>query len=234
MAIQAGLKESKQRLRKEIRQRLRSLNHDDISIQSKVIANKILQMPEYKDAARLSVYMSMPDGEVSTRDIVIDALSEKKKVFVPHIHGRKASSKIIMLALSSLEDFESLRADAWGIPSLGAESVASRENALGGLGTVERGGIVDAGDFGLDMIVMPGMAFDTSKRRLGHGRGYYDRYLQEYHENLNRTGARSPMPHLVGLALREQIVPSGHSIPTGDLDWTLDKIVSSNKDSIVE
>lgn len=161
-----------------------------------MITNKVLKLPEYTNAARLSVYLSMPEGEVSTRDIVIDALSKKKKVFVPYIHGRKASSRLVMLALSSVEDFESLRPDAWGIPSLEAESVASRENALGGFGTVERDEIVDDGNSGLDVIVMPGMAFDTSKRRLGHGRGYYDRYLQKYHELLNRTGAPSPMPHL--------------------------------------
>ena len=33
---------------------------------------------------------------------------------------------------------------------------------------------------GLDLMLVPGVAFDTQKQRIGHGKGYYDRYLLKY------------------------------------------------------
>lgn len=138
----------------------------------------------------------MPQGEVITRDIVVDALNNKKRVFVPHVYGSKGSSQIAMLALESIDDYESLEPDAWGIPSLAAESIASRENALGGYGVDGLGKTSTVDGSGLDLIVMPGMAFDVEGRRLGHGKGYYDRYLHQYRETFQSNGSTTKMPRL--------------------------------------
>ena len=102
-----------------------------------------------------------------------------------------------MLALSSLEDLESLQPDAWGIPTLSKASVSERENALGGFGpltdnVVENEKLVA----GLDLILLPGMAFDSSNARLGHGKGFYDHFLQKYWEMASRTSIPAKMPHL--------------------------------------
>lgn len=137
----------------------------------------------------------MPQGEVATRDIVVSALLENKKVFVPYIYGPKNESQLAMLALDSIDDFENLKPDAWGIPSLAADSVSSRENALGSLGVDGHGEQREARG-GLDLIVMPGMAFDMEGRRLGHGRGYYDRYLQKYQKTFSSNGSVVKMPCL--------------------------------------
>src|SRR3954469_10426818 len=82
----------------------------------------------------------MPTGEVSTHEIVLQALNQGKTVFVPYIYrsqdnnSQKPTTMMEMLALHSTEDLESLKPDAWGIPTLDASSVGGRENALSGYG----------------------------------------------------------------------------------------------------
>lgn len=84
-----------------------------------------------------------------------------------------------MLALANLEDYASLQPDAWGIPSLPSASITSRHNCLD-----ETEGTDTAG---LDLVVMPGVAFDRQFRRLGHGKGYYDYWLQRCQEKFGRV-----------------------------------------------
>jgi len=155
-------------------------------------------MDEYRMAKRISVYLSMDTREIQTRRIVLHALDEGKTVFVPYIHKAKEadtskySSTMSMLALHSRNDYESLQLDKWGIPSLAAESVEQRKNCLGGLGLLdgkptqplfkEQGG--------LDLIVVPGVAFDADRNRLGHGKGYYDKFFSTYALTVKETGAR--------------------------------------------
>jgi 5-formyltetrahydrofolate cyclo-ligase len=146
----------------------------------------LLSMPEYKAARRISVYLSMPGGEVSTSNIVHDALAQGKKVFIPYTY--KASSPkegqptsiMDMVELQSMSDFESLAADKWGIPTPSEDSISSRANCFGSAGI--KNGITPDGSEGLDLIVMPGMAFDSDFGRLGHGKGFYDYFLARCHQ----------------------------------------------------
>lgn len=126
----------------------------------------------------------MPTGELSTRNIVQDALQNGKNVYIPYIHKVDQLSIMDMLALNSMAEFESLQPDKWGIPSLQATQIPGRRNCF------------DA--TGLDLIVMPGMAFDQGFRRLGHGKGYYDHFLTRYSKWSNKMpflGKRSSTKH---------------------------------------
>ena len=106
---------------------------------------------------------------------------------MPYIHSIETTttqqkiSVMDMLALDSMEEFMSLERDKWGIPSLTKVQAVNKQNCFGGTGISEplpKGNT--AGPFGLDLIVMPGMAFDPNFRRLGHGKGYYDSFLTRY------------------------------------------------------
>lgn len=118
------------------------------------------------------MYLSMPTGELSTTRIVQDALQHGKDVYIPYIHTVDKSSVMDMLALESMTEFESLQPDKWGIPSLQPTQTPGRRNCLT--------------ESGVDLIVMPGMAFDTGFRRLGHGKGYYDHFLTRYSKWSNK------------------------------------------------
>ena len=70
----------------------------------------------------------------------------------------------------------------------------------------------------LDLIIVPGVAFDKNKNRMGHGAGFYDEFITTFHNKFKRK------PYLLGVALQEQIVDY---IPTEPHDWKLDSIITS-------
>lgn len=135
----------------------------------------------------------MPAGELQTTQLLTAALGAGKSVYVPFLHRREYPDPVTgkkrvmqMLKLRSVEEFEELERDSWGIPSLPAERLGERLNAMGGEGPEGDGrGESDNGE-GLDMVVVPGMAFDEEMRRLGHGAGFYDGWIRRYCEKKER------------------------------------------------
>jgi len=179
----------------------------------------------------------MPNAELQTESIVRHALSNNKKVFVPYLHKvtspveGQPKSVMDMVDLRTIDDFESLQRDKWGIPTIDQESVSSRERILGDINasTVER--------HPLDLILVPGVAFDIDSetgfiRRLGHGKGFYDFFLQRYFEGTEQIEL-SVRPgsglKLYGLLLKEQYL-SGEdaSVPVGLQDSLIHGLVCGN------
>lgn len=187
-AMTTEAQNAKKALRKEIKTKLSSLDREGISAQSEKAQNVLLSLGEYKRAKSLSIYLSMPASEAQTDLLVKDALLSGKKVFVPFLYspsqesseGGKKRKVMDMLRLDSLDEYENLARDAWGIPSLSAEGVNDRENAMGGTGlTLAGDGTTgnEEGLGGLDLVVVPAVAFDAQMNRLGHGAGFYDAFL---------------------------------------------------------
>ena len=180
--------DAKKDFRKEIKAKLSQLTGDEITAQSAKAQDLVLNLKQYKEAQTLSIYLSMPKSESQTTKLVHDALHQGKKVFVPYIHQPRTGPKIIdMLRLASVAEFDGLERDGWGIPSLAADSVEGRENAMGGRGLSSgenppetEDGEGRKGEGTLDLVVLPGVAFDQGMNRLGHGRGFYDAYLSRF------------------------------------------------------
>ncbi|GJJ14894.1 hypothetical protein Clacol_009164 [Clathrus columnatus] len=85
---------------------------------------------------------------------------------------------------------------------------------------------MDAASPPLDLILMPGLAFDKALSRLGHGKGYYDRFISTYSIALSQSQKNcgpTKMPALYALSLTEQILPLS-ALPTADHDWPLDDL----------
>ncbi|MFH4975688.1 hypothetical protein AB6A40_002397 [Gnathostoma spinigerum] len=187
--------EAKMAKRKEIAEILKTLSPTEIHRQSDAIFNKIIVSDWYINAKRISVYASTK-GEVETGTIIADCLSKDKMIFIPHF--TKGSNEMEMLRIRTLDEFKSLDTTLWGIPQHSKWSQEMRYEQQGAL----------------DLIIVPGMAFTAKGNRLGHGRGYYDRFLVE-HKRIFGT-----YPMMVGLALKEQICDS---IPTttDDIDMNI-------------
>ncbi|TKA81785.1 hypothetical protein B0A55_02156 [Friedmanniomyces simplex] len=223
--MSTAVRETKKALRKDIKDRLSTLSAVEVGAQSNIAQLLILSLPQYKHAGKLGIYMSMPTGEAQTELLVRDALHSGKRVYVPCIHSvpkpgmKSGTGKVMdMLRLSSIEEYGGLERDSWGIPHLPHDSLEGRENAIGGSGTSPDTEVAHDGDGGLDLIVVPGVAFDAEMNRMGHGAGFYDRFLTRFCE-----GEKRRRPFLVGLCLAEQILPKGQ-IMMQEWDWKVDAI----------
>jgi 5-formyltetrahydrofolate cyclo-ligase len=173
-------------------------------------------LPQYQHARRISVYLSMPGGEISTAAIVNDALKSGKQVFIPLYYKRQTardgepSSIMDMLELQSLQDYETLQPDKWGIPTPSEEYVSQTKNAFGGLGKSE-GEISGHGAGGLELIILPGMAFDQKLGRLGHGMGFYDHFLTRMSRFADERSKE--MPYLGQSSNFDTLARSAHADP---------------------
>lgn len=221
---------AKKELRRLISHRLSSMPQSSVDNQSRMVADLVASMPEYQRARNISIYLSMPNGELSTSSIVYDAFSKDKEIFVPYLHKSasaepgKTNSLMNMVSLHTKADYESLRPDAWGIPTPSQDTIAERKHCLNEDESEKTTPTTHATE-NLDLIIMPGVAFDTKCRRLGHGRGFYDFFLQRYKDRAASAEKKNEMPFLVGLALEEQLLPEGQSVPTNDTDWPVDALI---------
>ena len=112
-------------------------------------------MPVFQNARTILCYASFR-GEVDTFALMQRAMALKKRVALPLI--RKEEQQIVPMLIGSLGE---LRPGMYGIK----EPPDVPQNRL------------NADE--LDLVVVPGVAFDRCNNRLGRGAGYYDRFLSD-------------------------------------------------------
>lgn len=131
-----------------------------------------------------------------------------------------------MLHIHTAEEFHALQPNKWGIREPEEHYHAATHP------TVHRDGpmqvprddplLPTSAVQGLDLIVVPGVAFDHKCRRLGHGKGYYDRYITA--TDVCRKAHGQPRVHTLALALAPQLLPPDQCVPTEAHDHVLDAI----------
>lgn len=115
------------------------------------ITDTLLRHPWFLQAQSVMLYMALP-GEPDLKPIMDEAFRTEKTVLLP-----RCEDKVHMTAREYNSD-RALQKSSFGIwePLPSAPMVDPAE---------------------IDLILVPGVAFDASGRRLGHGRGYYDRFM---------------------------------------------------------
>ncbi|KAJ7461716.1 5-formyltetrahydrofolate cyclo-ligase [Mycena galericulata] len=220
-----ALKAEKKILRKAMFLKLRDLSPAYIQDQSKALTARVLALPSFMQSTAVSCYLSMPTGEIDTFSLVREILRSGKTLFVPKI-DTTSEGRMEFFQIYDEEDLDSLPAGVWGIKE--PDRLRNgRPRASGMCWPFQESAIIShifssANDVGLDMILVPGLAFDRSLSRLGHGKGYYDRFITVY------AADTRPPPLLVGLALREQLLDA-NAVPTGAHDWKMDHIVTGEE-----
>ncbi|TNY23806.1 hypothetical protein DMC30DRAFT_280545 [Rhodotorula diobovata] len=211
--VQSGtaVVQAKKLLRRAISSRLSALPAHQVQQESQAVVAHLLSSPHYSAAASISVYLSTPQAEVHTDDIIRHALRHGKRIYVPYCPVEDKTT-MRMLRLRDERHLDGLGMNRWGIREVDPKEAELLEDA-------------DAPTSpGLDLILVPGLAFDPLRRRLGHGRGYYDRYMTACMDYPRRFG--KPAPRTVALALREQMVQEGEEIPLNEWDRLVDVLVT--------
>ena len=154
-----------------------------------------MALPEYAMASTVMFYVGVR-SEVRTRTDLESALDSGKTIVVPWCN---AHSKLELFRLNSMDE---LAIGMYGIPEprqrmrcLPEKQVAMEE---------------------IDLIMVPGLAFDPRGARMGHGKGYYDRLLEH---------ARPNTP-LIALAFECQMFDA---IPVAPHDVFMDKVITEDR-----
>jgi 5-formyltetrahydrofolate cyclo-ligase len=183
--------ERKAAIRKQAHENRRAqADKDAVSVS---IVDRFMKLPEYAAAQTVMFYVDVRD-EARTRHALPEALTTGKRIVVPYcVDGE--------LELFWLESMDELELGMYRIlePKAELRTVASKK--------------LQPED--LDLIMVPGVAFDRQGGRTGHGKGYYDKLLEH----------AKPQTPLVALAFECQLFDE---IPMDSHDIYMDKVVTES------
>lgn len=141
----------KEEIRRQLLAERQSLDEQSYYALSSRVQDFLIHSACFEQAERLALY-SPVRREVATDAIFTAALESGKQVYYPKVVGND-------LEFHELADLGDLVPGTFSVPEPNGDQ------------------IIDAGL--LDLIVVPGVAFDLTGQRLGYGRGYYDRFLAQ-------------------------------------------------------
>ena len=147
--MNSTIESAKRKIRKEIKGIKETYSYQQKKEMSIPILEKLELLPEFIQAKTIMLYWSMKD-EVYTHDFVVK-WAQKKKVILPSVKGNTLDLKVF----HGLENL--IEGENYGIP--------------------EPEGPIFMNEDDIDLILIPGVAFDKNNNRMGRGKAYYDRLL---------------------------------------------------------
>lgn len=145
-------------LRKEIKHIRESLDKNIKLRADEKIRKSLFESEIYKNSKVIFIYVNM-DSEINTIDIIKELLASDKTIAVPKVIPVSLKERQMKaLKINSLLQLN--ESGAFGIlePSVECEDISED----------------------VDLIIIPGLAFDINGNRLGYGGGFYDRFLSKY------------------------------------------------------
>lgn len=179
--------QKKRKLRSKIEKQRRQFSRDWVNSKSSIIINHLKKLPEFQSAQTIHCYVAWRN-EVNTHGLIKELLQMGRTVVVPVVDLLNHS-----LLHSKITDFSDLKPGTFGILEPTKTQLLPIKLSV------------------LDLIIVPGVAFDLTGHRIGFGGGYYDEFL------------RKVKTTKIGLTFHFQIVDK---IPTQNQDQRVDIIIS--------
>lgn len=164
----------------------------DVRFKSHEIKKRLFELLEFRKAKIVMLYVALK-GEVKTRAIIQESLAMGKRVVVPVTDFEKKEMKV-----SEIKSFSEL------------------EETKKGLYEPKKEFFREVSPAEIDIVIVPGLAFDSEGDRVGYGYGFYDNFLPKIKENILT----------IGLAFEFQIV---YNIPTEKYDVSIKKIITEKR-----
>ncbi|MBO4940780.1 MAG: 5-formyltetrahydrofolate cyclo-ligase [Clostridia bacterium] len=144
---------TKAEIRKINKEKRKLMTEAEVKEKSLAIAKTFLDSEIYKNAKTIMVYMPI-GNEVDTKEIIASALSDGKRIIVPVTDAK--TGEITPCEIN--------------------ENTAFEKGAFSVFEPVEK---VPADPPQIDVVLVPGIAFDKKGGRIGFGKGCYDRFLKK-------------------------------------------------------
>ena len=148
------MKENKAEIRARLSLHRKSIAQSEVNLKSSLINQKLQDWNQFKTAPSIMFYSAI-NNEVELKESILTAIKQGKKVILPKTNPEKNELDIVEIN-NYLEDLE---------PGyLGIKEPRLSQPYLRGK---------------LDLVLVPGIAFDKNGNRVGYGKGYYDHFLKE-------------------------------------------------------
>ena len=182
-------KMDKKQLRQRIQVILEGISKEEWGRRSRYVERRIYRLPEYKQAKTIVIYWPLPK-EVDLRRFIQRAKEEGKTIGLPAL---LKEDKIDILEFTNEEE---MIKGKLGI--MHPDRAKSRKIKLEEI----------------DLVVLPGIAFDKKGNRLGRGKGWYDNFLSQLPSIVKK----------IGVALSPQILDS---LPVEPSDEKVDLVIAA-------
>lgn len=143
----------KKSLRKQVLQELKSLSKEKKEVMDAWLTEQLLLHPFYKEAKTIATYLSFPH-EFQTAELIEQAQKDGKTILIPKTYPQGKMDLV-------LYEPEKLEKNSFGLLEPQGEAIVFESSQI-------------------DLIHVPGLAFNPSGYRVGYGGGYYDRYLEQF------------------------------------------------------
>jgi 5-formyltetrahydrofolate cyclo-ligase len=146
-------------LRKSHKKQLQHLSLEEKTSQSDQLTAELLKFIPLTSAQAVLFFNPLPD-EPQIHFLIQKFLEDQKTLYFPKVEG----DSLTIHAIQSKEDF-----------------------VIGEFGILEPNTLAIENP-SIDIALIPGIVFSKNCQRIGRGKGYYDRYLQDVQENIIKCG----------------------------------------------
>lgn len=179
---------TKKDIRSEVKKRRLEADSEMIRKNSERICQTFLNTPEYLSSEIIFAYMDCKN-EVQTKKVIEQCWRDGKTIAVPKVFGER-------MRYYAIRTYDDLEEGYFGIREPKHEQLSEI--------------ICEHG-----LMILPGVAFDEKRHRVGYGGGFYDRYLEE-HPNMKK----------IAFAFEFQVF---HEVPYEAFDRQPEKIITEKR-----